>query len=565
MFSSSKHIQPSQYHEDDPARVVLVHEPATAVFMASLNPVGSLFEHPINIEHSQLEHKYFQSMLREHGCTVYTVAQVLQMGADIDRQARKELEDFAFSRLEYRLLQPILTEEAATASTDQYKRSVIQKMSAQDLVRVILTKPLVSLRPAERNTALVTESISFRPTGNLVFTRDQQITTPKGVVIARFSAPQRRDETLVMKFCFRKLGITPIGEIPEGATLEGGDFLALGEELAMLGVGLRTNYRAARYLMDNDLLGTERFAVVRDIFDTHQDRMHLDCILSPVSRDLCVIDESVLGRDNMRRRMVDEYARNPEGGYTLRRANIELGEYLRSNGFDLIPLPGDFQLAYGCNMLNLGNSNVLTVHSASAELIRAHPKFKGTVTYLPFRGITSMFGSLHCASQVLLRDQVKGRKLPAIPALRPVDGILYIPLFCSPAIKRFQEENPTLYPGMSSRQLQKLISDELWEASKALEEQGVSVYHFPRSVGSPILPVGELGLTLEGGLEYLLLQLDKLTGGEELRRVGSELRLGHITVCKEGQTGTCVPLAIEHTARILGLTARQLFIPREQK
>ncbi len=44
----------------------------------------------------------------------------------------------------------------------------------------------------------------------------------------------------------------------------------MGPDLAMAGIGLRSNLAACRQLMDEDLLGTRRFAVVRDDFDQHQ-------------------------------------------------------------------------------------------------------------------------------------------------------------------------------------------------------------------------------------------------------------------------------------------------------
>lgn len=52
--------------------------------------------------------------------------------------------------------------------------------------------------------------------------------------------------------------------------LEGGDFFPLGKDLAMVGVGLRSNVEACQQLMDKDVLGTKRLAVVRDDFDKHQ-------------------------------------------------------------------------------------------------------------------------------------------------------------------------------------------------------------------------------------------------------------------------------------------------------
>ena len=51
---------------------------------------------------------------------------------------------------------------------------------------------------------------------------------------------------------------------------QGGDFTPVGQELALQGVGLRSNYEAAKQLMERDLLGTRRFAVVRDDFEQHQ-------------------------------------------------------------------------------------------------------------------------------------------------------------------------------------------------------------------------------------------------------------------------------------------------------
>jgi len=49
-----------------------------------------------------------------------------------------------------------------------------------------------------------------------------------------------------------------------------GDFFPAGRDLALLGIGLRSNLDACKQLMEQDLLGTRRFAVVRDDFEQHQ-------------------------------------------------------------------------------------------------------------------------------------------------------------------------------------------------------------------------------------------------------------------------------------------------------
>jgi len=49
--------------------------------------------------------------------------------------------------------------------------------------------------------------------------------------------------------------------------------------------------------MDNDFLGTQRFAVVEDVNDFSQDRMHLDTIFNIVSRsEVILLDMSTVNK-----------------------------------------------------------------------------------------------------------------------------------------------------------------------------------------------------------------------------------------------------------------------------
>jgi arginine deiminase len=52
-----------------------------------------------------------------------------------------------------------------------------------------------------------TATYKFSPLSNIVFTRDQQITTKKGIVMTRLSSAQRANEVKVMKFVHQKLGL----------------------------------------------------------------------------------------------------------------------------------------------------------------------------------------------------------------------------------------------------------------------------------------------------------------------------------------------------------------------
>lgn len=59
-------------------------------------------------------------------------------------------------------------------------------------------------------------------------------------------------------------------------------------------------------MLDNDLFGKERVAVVVDEKDLNQDRMHLDTVFNIASPKLCFALEDILN-GNYPMRHVDEY------------------------------------------------------------------------------------------------------------------------------------------------------------------------------------------------------------------------------------------------------------------
>ena len=69
--------------------------------------------------------------------------------------------------------------------------------------------PAMALTPGHRRRLLgagLTATYAFQPLSNLVYTRDQQITTCQGIVMGRLRSPQRNLEVSLMRFCLEKLG-----------------------------------------------------------------------------------------------------------------------------------------------------------------------------------------------------------------------------------------------------------------------------------------------------------------------------------------------------------------------
>jgi RNA recognition motif-containing protein len=148
----------------------------------------------------------------------------------------------------------------------------------QSGVDVVLNNPKYILAPTNLNTFIEPKLISFNPVGNLIFCRDQQITTKKGVVIGRTRSSQRAGEHIIMKQVFENLNSNILGilskEYDENAFLEGGDFFVVKNDFSLLGVGLRTSMKGAAYLMEKDFLGTRYMAIIYDDEDMDQQRMH---------------------------------------------------------------------------------------------------------------------------------------------------------------------------------------------------------------------------------------------------------------------------------------------------
>lgn len=397
-----------QVHEDQEAEVVIVCEPeGTSLMMGGLHPRASLYEKPVNLDAAKQAHAEFRQVMRAEGIKVLTVREILAYGVDTHVNARVALEDLAMRALTYTLAEDSSMDQLAEGDryymTETYKRNVLEHMSTTQLIDTIMINPTVLLRPSYRDTGL-TATYSFQPLSNLVYTRDQQITTCNGIVMGRLRSAQRQLEVELMKFCFKKLGMPVLGEIAEPGFLEGGDFFPSGHDLALVGIGLRSNFEACKQLMDNDWLGTRRLAVVRDEFEQSQDRMHLDCVFSILSESVCLMLDEMMGEESATRRLVDEYVRpSPSEPYVLAKQGVEFSQYMRDQGYHIIPIKSEHQLQYACNTLNLGNGHVISVHAPSARQIVKDEVFRGDVQVIDFSPITSMYGSVHCASQVVRR------------------------------------------------------------------------------------------------------------------------------------------------------------------
>jgi arginine deiminase len=416
-----KFIQPS---ESTPAKTILVHISKMESFICSLNPAASLYEDVTDEDSIRECFNNLKEYLKTKNIKLITVEEVLLLKDNEEDLMRLAKESLNYERetvsidLDEKQESPSKRkssfEEYYNYSSDEYKENVLKKFSKKHLINVILTRPTMKLKHIETDTYIESTSITFCPLGNLVFCRDQQITTKKGVVIGKTRTSQRRYEHIIMKQVFKNLKVNIIGEVERGY-LEGGDFFVAREDLSMLGFGLRTNIEGADYLMENDLLGTRYMALCYDENDLDQQRMHLDTYFNILNdTNAVVIDFDEVSREvnrkvNRRVYYFDNDANSKEiesdraiiknkiGEYKLVKIYDDFYKFLEDVGFNYIKISSEEQKQYMINFLNIGNNTVISVNKDLEEKVRG---LGITVKYFNCQPILNMYGGMHCMTQV---------------------------------------------------------------------------------------------------------------------------------------------------------------------
>ena len=429
-------IKFSQPSESTPAKTILVHISKMESFICSLNPAASLYEDVTNEEDIRACYNELGEYLKTKNIKLITIEKALFLEGK-----ESELMKLALDSLNYEKgidpekvkenLQETDDGKKRKASLDkyyeycgdEYKESVLKKFSKKNLFNVILTRPSIKLNHIERDTFIEPTLISFFPVGNIIFCRDQQITTKKGIVMGRTRTSQRKYEHIIMKQVFKNLGADIVGEIvgdEKKGFLEGGDFYVARENLSMLGVGLRTDITGASYLLEKDLVGTRYMAICLDENDIDQQRMHLDTYFNILNDShVVVIDFKDAMEKNGKTKNIDRrvyyfdndkdvkpitsdrtFIKNKIGEYKLVKIYDSFYKFLDEMKFNYVKISDQEQKDYMINFLNIGNNTVISVNPNLEKKLKDNGINEITVKYFNCKPILNMYGGMHCMTQV---------------------------------------------------------------------------------------------------------------------------------------------------------------------
>lgn len=371
--------------EYDDAKWILMHTPGEELFSGVIHPAAALFEHYFNVEAAAKEHKNYINILKNNGCQVVTIREIL-------------------NELDINLLR-ILAAHALTyvSKNDEYRREILNQMSREDLIRCILMRPTVTTQATDNNTG-VEAVYTYQPLMNLYFLRDQSITTPKGTIMCRMNSSQRAYEVSVVKACHEYLGNMPIHEIhEENAFLEGGDYIPFGD-VAFLGRGMRTTQEAVNELLNNDLIGHDTLVVVNDNL-RWQLQMHLDTHFNVIDKDLVTMCQNryyaKAGDKNFL--TCDIYSRKPGESYQLIHKDLDFKQWLLDRGCKIIPINKQDELHYANNFLTIGPRHICAIDNQSPEFANVLKENNVKVDWIPAENLICGYGAAHCMTQVIKR------------------------------------------------------------------------------------------------------------------------------------------------------------------
>lgn len=395
---TSAQEQASPRAEFTKARVILMHTPGEEIFDGVIHPLAGLYEDYFDADAAADEHRGYIKMLRNNDIEVHTVKDVLMS------MNREKLCKLASKYLIYDASKTSLSDE----EVEKYHNSILQKMTKQDLCRILLLHPTVELNQTGYNTGI--EAVyKHAPFMNLYFLRDQSISTPCGQIMCRMNSTQRAGEVDIIEACYDQLGYNPVWRITgDGNYLEGGDYIPFGN-MGIIGCGLRTTFGAIEQMMNHNVMGHDTIIIVNDHWK-NQYQMHLDTYFNVIDHDLvtlCFNRYDAKNANDVNFLTIQMFARKPGSkSYheVMAYKDKPFKEFLVELGCKIIRIDKADADHYANNFLAIDGRHIMSVAFQSKQLEKTYKENGVNVEWVPLENLIGGYGAAHCMTQVLRRN-----------------------------------------------------------------------------------------------------------------------------------------------------------------
>ena len=299
------------YSEVGKLRKVLVHRPG--VCMERLTPANRedfLFDDVVWVERPQVEHDAFTDTLRGYGVGVLYLQDLLEETLSSSREARRIS------------VERVVSSYTVGLSLVEDLRAFLLALEPKALARVLLGGLLISdlagldLAAMSRHSlgAVMSDPDSFvlPPLPNTVFTRDSSAWLFGGVVLPPLFWHARRLEVANVSDIYRRhpmfadagfqfwyppagdTGGFHLDDFAQGASLEGGDIMPVGNRTVLVGMGERSTGRMVEHLARSLFAGGAAERIIACRMQQSRSCMHLDTVLGFVDRDAVTLHPPVV-------------------------------------------------------------------------------------------------------------------------------------------------------------------------------------------------------------------------------------------------------------------------------
>ncbi len=303
--------KPGVHSEVGKLRRVLMHRPG--VDMERLTPANRgefLFDDVVWVERAQAEHDMLTAVLRGHGVEVLYLQDLLEETLRLSPETRR------------RSVERVVSSYTVGLSLVDELRAYLLEMDAPALARVLLGGLIVSdlqgvdMASLSRHSlgAVLTEPDSFvlPPLPNTVFTRDSSAWLYGGVVLPPLFWNARRLEVANVSDVYRnhpmfadadfEFWYPPAGDsesfafedFGQGASLEGGDIMPIGNRTVLVGMGERSTGRMVEHLARSLFVGGAAERIIACRMEQSRSCMHLDTVLGFLDRDAVTLYPPVI-------------------------------------------------------------------------------------------------------------------------------------------------------------------------------------------------------------------------------------------------------------------------------
>jgi arginine deiminase len=251
------------------------------------------------------------------------------------------------------------------------------------------------LRDEGIEVVMLTDLLDEEQTGiaetlpNMVYTRDVCMVSKLGAHSLRMTYAARQVEPFLVEKAMERLGVPVAQRITPPALVEGGDFVWLNEETAMMGFITRSNEAGVNMVREKLMGGgavKEFVAVPLPSF-----RVHLDGAVMVMSPDIALFHEASLG-------LYPVYVYDEEG------VRLQyLRDYLEGKGLEVIEGNDTEVRVFGTNIVGLGDHKCVS-YEWNERIIGILDDRGFDVLTIPGSQLSIGGGGPHCMTCPILRE-----------------------------------------------------------------------------------------------------------------------------------------------------------------